>query len=79
MPYDPREEVVPNFWRYFQSSEEPQPLDQEEEARRPAFHRFERAVAALHASVAAFIPGLQDLARLWDFSFATILATFILP
>jgi hypothetical protein len=71
----PREEVVPSFWRYFEdttssspSAEAAESPDSDSKAATVGggddFEQFERAVSYLHASLAAFMPGLQDLARL---------------
>jgi len=51
-----REEVVPEFWVNFKRAEDLQ--------LSSAFDQFERAVTHLHAKVASFSPGLQELARL---------------
>ena len=66
---------MPSFWRHFEDTSE----DKEDGSRKSRTastntemeagrrtgdcQRFEVAVAFLHASLAAFMPGLQDLAR----------------
>ena len=51
-----REEIVPEFWRNFSV---PEDLE-----AKSAFDQFERAVTHLHAKVASFNPGLQELNRI---------------